>query len=719
MRLQVKKLTGPDEIEINGSSRNVSDAFTVQFNRPVDNTDTFPLTVRVIIYDSGGSERRNIDLVRNRNEITHDACSFTVAAANMQSLTGTHIYVHAVLVNTVAGAQNVSYNVNSYHETIKKVHLAANRQINHIYWSSSEQIRDMNSVENAVDTAAANDDVFLHIKAQGMYSDSVDAVIFVSEPVQTAIPGYASSNEVILKRIRVNLSHNRKVIALSMLDVRARYNRLKGSTSAGAISIAARIEEPFCRFYPSYIPWNTQNANRSGLLSVDITGAENPRRKTSTGTVYVNVYSADAEPVSVTPSGFTDFQLGFLGHLLGTGNIYEGKGGNWSKSAVVRYPFNFYELRLSDLVACNVLTVEDARALTLNTDTDALFTEQQMQEQFNKYTAFNGRSMMQRMSNANNRIDGDTVKKILDYLRRTGGRGIIDDGAYEVCRDAWQIQRSGANAIPADRYGSNGAECPPGAYTINLAAGSYQVYFSNSNAAHSKALFAGTNQRVGLAIHRGDSYYATGCTTLYCSYLDESDQLGIVNFLFQTGVDNLTGITNAIRNERDNKRLIFAYIEERSALLVQNYNRRWYDLVAPGRITINNGIDGSTSVRAGTNAAFTLRNIDNRNISGMNDIYKNSLAPDDTVAVEEIAGIRWQYRVGNGAFQDFAAGDGQWQITLPVADEWAGGRLTVRANVTTSRVNTGNYEDSASITVNVTNQENQNPRNNNQNRRNR
>jgi hypothetical protein len=571
MRLQVKKLTGPDEIEVNGSSRNVSDAFTVQFNRPVDNTDTFPLSISVIIYDSGGSERRNISLVRNRNEITHDTCSFTVATANMQNLTGTHIYVHAVLVNTVAGAQSVSYNVNSYHETIKKVHLAANRQINHIYWSGSEQINDMNSVENAVDTAAANDDVFLHIKAQGMYSDSVDAVIFVSEQVQNPVLGSTVSNEVILKRIRVRLSHNRKVIALSMLDVRARYNRLKGCTSAGAISIAARIEEPFCRFYPSYIPWNTQNASRSELLSVDIAGAENPRRKTSTGTVYVNVYSADAEPVAVTPSGFTDFRIGYVAHLGGIGRTAAMNDNAIAGTYYTVYPLRVYEVMLSDLVACNLITIDEAAYLTtVNHNRTELRSRDDMESTFNKTTARLSAnktllSIFQDTANITvahrNRINTAAARQALAQVCTKPNR--LEEN-NEICRDAWQLISSAyrANGLKEvyprtqnGRYNTN-KECPPGEYFLNYITGAtYRIFASQEPTGYTIYTYpdrqAGDSNRTAIAIHLGGAKASVGCLTFNLSYVDGGNNDEFNELLFQQGTGNNSRINLLCIDERN------------------------------------------------------------------------------------------------------------------------------------------------------------------------
>lgn len=674
MRLQIKELTGPDEIRLNDSNtnnslgisnQNTANAFCCTLNRDITNEDNFPLIISVKIYNHRGVLQNTLNLNVNRNNIVNNR-SFYFTLTPSRNLGGTHFYAQALINNTLFTAENtISYDHYNYHATIKKVFIYTRQRFTHVYWSSNEVITDPAQEESRRNSISQNEDAFLHIKAQGMYRETIALII--------------SAGNIILYQSRITLSQNRKVVAINITDMIARY-RSQANKPTGAVDISllatvsARDSNPPTNNPPTN---NVEEANllnlvigniarsllnsfllvtqRSNLLAVTFTDNESPTRRSSTGTVYVNLNTEALEPV--TPTRYTDFPLGYVGHLLSTATIHQGIATSWSVSGVARYPFNFYELWLSDMVECGLVSIQDARVLTLNTDGQTLRTAEQMVEVFNKYTAFNGSSMIHRVSSGTS-IDTEQVKKVLQQVMAR--RNI--QSTFHVCRDAWQTQGGGTGVEPEVRYAGNGAECPPGGYTINFVNGTFQVYFANTNAEQSRAVNIQTFNRSGLAIHRGDSYTATGCTTLYCTYsgtTGSTTQLDFLEYLFLTR--SLADCSGSNR-----KRLILAYIEERNALQTQNYSSRWYDIIAPGKCLSR--IDGPETIAIGQRANYSLI------------INKQSLAAGDNITSEERESIRWEYRLGNEPYQDLAA-NGRTGFTLLIEEGWVGRRITIRAKI--------------------------------------
>ncbi len=690
MRLQIKELTGPDEIRLNEKSRinylevsnsTAENVFCCKLNRYIKDEDTFPLSASVKIYNHEGTHQNTIIFNVTKNNIV-DGRMFYFSLTPSKNLGGTYFYIQALLNNTISTATNtISFEHNNYHSTIKKVFIYTKRKFTHVYWSSNELITKPDQEEDKRDSISQNEDAFLHIKAQGMYKETIGLFIH--------------AGKIMLKQSRITLNQNKKVVAVNMNEIISRY-RIQTNNPTGPVNIsltasvsvkddslttnnhtqdinpAIRIIQDLSRKLLFHLIFIIKQSN---LLSVTLTDAEEPKRRSSTGTVYVNLNTDN--PESVTATEYTDFPLGYVGHLLSTGTIHQGIATSWSVGGVARYPFNFYELWLSDMVECGLVSVQDARILTLDSDGETLKTAEQMVESFNKYTPFNGKSMIQRVSNGTN-IDKEQVKKVLQQVmshRRL-------DNTFYVCRDAWQTKGGGNGVTPTIRYAKNGAECPPGGYTINFTDGTFEVYFANTNATQSKAINVQKHARSGLAIHRGDSYTATGCTTLYCKYsgtTGSTTQLNFLEYLFLTR-------TLTSRQKSDRKRLILAYIEERNALQTLKYSSRWYDIIAPGKCIGN--IEGPKNIVSGETASYNLV------------IDKKHLATGDSITSEEIQSIRWEYKIGKAGYQQLTA-NGQTTATLPTQDAWVGKEITIRAKVTLSIEHGGIHLDNFSKTTKV------------------
>ena len=689
MRLQIRQLIGPDEIRLGNSTEscvseetpdNDSALFTCTFNRDYDrDIDTDYLSATLLFYDERGSyiQNRDQNLTVPENMIRDNQFHFELSPP--PNLSGTFFHVQAIIRDTITTADDVSYEVSSYHTTMKRIYIYTEKRFLQVYWSGKEVIGEENTQEDLITETGENEDAFLHIKAQGMYRETVTLIIH--------------ADNVPLVERTVTLHNNRKSIAIRISDIRGRYDREgkdfsnvsitattsirdpRRQTPADNPSIGSRIFEALLLLCPPL--WLTGSSNRneqedndqanqdlvysnSELLQI-VASVESPRLRALTSTVYINVNNGTGEDVE--PSRFCDFAMGYAIHLQGVGTIHAGIGDSKkSKSGVARYPFVLYELRLIDLVESEILTIEEAIQLSTKTD-GTTKNELEMKADFNKYAKIDGTdtSIMTRLTVNNNntvRISEPIVRKVLHHTMRRR-----PTNRFDVCRDAWQVTSSGSGKTPVVRYYHEGGECPPGGYTINLCGGSYSVYFSNKPDIKSKVLEIDNRSpdRSGLAIHRGDSYLSTGCTTLYCNYANKNIEDDFVRLLYGT---------TTISDANDKKRLILACIDERHGLLTQNYNSRWYDIIAPDFCL--DSISGPDSFNANNRVEYSL-NFD-----------KTAMAPGDIITAEEIQSIRWQSKIDNGGWKSHPNSNGHTQIQIFVGNDWIGKTLTVRACVSLS-----------------------------------
>jgi hypothetical protein len=705
MRLQVESLSGPPEIHLDASGSLLADneSFICSLNRGCEETDPGVLIVKLLFYDQIGSYMQNKDQILAVPWASKffpilfpisgkKTKQFSFKLLPPKAFSGSYFYVQAIIEDPTPNAEEVSLKKSAFHETMRKVYVYTEKQIVSAYWSGNEQIKDENPAvrENVITAAGANEEVFLHIKAKGMYNDTLALVI--------------SSGDTVLRESTVALDKNRKSVAIRMSDVTARYRQETNSEGNIAIKATAGFRNPrsetpadnsgigakILKISELLVPFvfvpnsaqkkklpkqNTDLYTKSSEALTIGPNVDKPRQRALSSTVYVNVKDGTGEKVK--PTRFQDFKMGYIGLLKGVGVIHPGVAGTWSVGGVARYPFVLYELRFIDLIESEVLTIEEACEMSLKADKKTRKTEQEMKDDFNKYKKINGKSILERLL-VNGIIDEAIVRKILHHaMRRPAAR------TYEVCRDAWQIKSNGTGVNPVIRYAINGAECPPGGYTINFVPGTaengYEIYFSNK-AARDKALAVTKNNktynRSGLAIHRGDSYYATGCTTLWCKFTDKSPQDEILKYLFGTK-------KRPDAPTHDKKRLILACIDQRHGLKTQNWNARWYDSIAPGKCIQK--INGPTSIDAGETASYSL------------DFDKSTLAPGDTAVSEEVESIRWKYKIGSGAWTELANDNGKKILLLPVEEKWGGKKLTIQAYVTMSYNNLDKKEFTTTI----------------------
>lgn len=714
MRLQIRQLTGPDVIKLDDSSTTTATAenpvlnptlFTCTLNRdynPV--SDGSDLNVTLLFYDERGSYIQNRDQVLQVNANMYIRSNqFYFSLSPPPGLTGTFFHVQAIIRDTVAGANDVSLEVSSYHTTMKRIHIYREKRFLLVYWSGKEIVGETDTREEAITYAGGNEDAFLHIKAEGMYNETVTLIVHADE-------------EPLVQRT-VTLKQNRASVAIRMSDIRARYDREgkniinvsitatvgvrdpRRLTPANNPGIGSRILEVLLLLCP--ISWFTGCSSRNEqedtnpdqdlvyensaplYIGEDV---EPPRLRALTSTVYINVNDGTDE--YIPPSRFRDFVMGYAGHLQGVATIHEGIALGWSESGVARYPFVFYELRLIDLVESEILTIQEAIDMSTKPD-GTLKTETEMKTGFDKHQQINGRSIVERFT-VNNLINEPLVRKVLHHTMRRRSHS-----TYHVCRDAWQVQGGATTVLPpVIRYAREGAECPPGGYVINFFPGQkFEVYFANKSTRYSRDVDVihqnVTYGRSVLAIHRGDSYTATGCTTLYCEYntiAGENEQKYFLDYLFET--DN-----RSLYATYDKKRLILACIDERHGLQTQNYNSRWYDIIAPNKFL--QSIQGHTTLVAGTAANYSLV------------INKQKMAPGDIVTTEEIQSIRWEYKVGRGGWQNIPNSNGHTEMRLTMDAAWAGSTIRIKAYVTLSQNNQDKAETSTIVTQPPTPRSNQ------------
>lgn len=610
MKLQVKRLDGPNEIRLNKDADTSFDvdaatndrggAFTCYLNRQIRGDDPPVLTVTVNIHNMDGSLETTHSLTISRDEnINNDCFRFALTLKCPMRLSGSHFHVHAVLLDNADHTDEISCVISSYHMTIKKVYIYAQKRFEQVYWSSSERItyEEEEASQESVRTGniGQNEDAFLHLKTTGMYNDNIVVILTVND------------DREILQSIPMSMKQNRRVVAFDMGEVIQRYRQLTKQDGNVYFSLKAwvAVRNDFPLINNSHdLPWTSSldlraealrvlppvaglgpvnrvspETDKSFLLfghseelmvrSIDSTPAV---KRTSTGTVYVNVNDGDTEIVE--PTRFTDFRIGYVGHLEGVGEI---------NGLYTVYPLSFYEIKVSDLVVCNIITIDEAAYLApYSSEAGAAET---LRDNFNKLTAeiSAGNLLLNkfRIINNNNRVNGTVVQKLLSQVRTRNA-----EESYQVCRDAWQCKSSKGeiySRTELGRYNTN-KECPPGEFFLNWLASGFCVWVSIYADDNSGGVIEDypdkdiTDKNRGeIAIHNGRARASVGCITFDKAWNKEHIGSGW-NTKFHEFI--YPRPTNA-------SFLNFLCIEERNATqkrddLVNGRNYwRWYDLVKP------------------------------------------------------------------------------------------------------------------------------------------
>lgn len=652
-RLQIKKLEGPDEIRLNTDtdttytsevSTNIADQrFICYFNREIRTTDVFPVRVRIKIYDNEGNLQNTFPLDVGSNNVndadTEDSnFCFTVNLNSPETLSGSYFYVHAVIEPIVGeqgydpNAEYVSYPAGSYHETIKKVYIYARKQFQQVYWSLNEQItheeRTATREGPRMGNIGRNEDALLHIKTIGMYKDNI-AVILTAE-----------NDSIILKSQHMRMKQNRRVVAFNMAEVIQRYRRLSGQFTGDVtftikawvavrntdsrnaflapsiLDVNFAVQDEISRILPAtgldrLSPLIIQAA---GELTVTCTDSDPAVKCTSTGTVYVRLNFVESP--EVIPTKFRDFRIGFMCHIEGVGrtvNREDNTDNNETRYTV--YPFHVYEIMLSDLVACNLVTIDEAVYLTTtNNDGINLRERDSLEGNFDKINALlsaatalsPAKTLISVFRDANNanRAKESTIRKLLAQVSVKNHYFSNNLNEYnnirEICRDAWQkISKRGGvitkyHRRPDDHRYSTNKECPPGEYFLNYLPNTYTVYVSRYPDSRNIDSYAADRRtgrsaspnpvlRSGIALHKGGSRASTGCLTFNMLY----DGNGLYTAFYNT----------IFPETNNNRKLNFICIDERNVIRVANSDpdtyrggrRRVYDTSIDTYVWLENG----------------------------------------------------------------------------------------------------------------------------------
>ncbi len=609
--LQIRRLEGPGEILLyfSGMSPEVHppgvgnhpDIFTCILNRPVESTDTFPLCVKVNIYNERGIliSQRELSVARDKitaSDITSQADCFRFRLGNLFLLSGGSIYVHVCIENT---GDNISFRAgftDNYHETIKQVYIVSERKFKQIYWSGNEQISSFSVIpvaprENEIGSIYANEDAFLHIKAAGLYNETVNVII--------------RANGLEVRRARIPLYHNRKSVVVNMRELIARYCRLKKITDIPSVTTLS-VEAIVTYEYMTYDKTVTLQGYTAKLQLVNKDTAS-PQRRSHTGSVYFNVNTGDTEEVE--PTRYRNFLLGYMCHIEGVGklaNRYDNSKNDNPRFTV--YPFHTYEIMLSDLVKCGLITENEAAYMTTeNHNMRDLKDRERLEEEFNKKTVkiASGTKLIDRFldntyqSNgvASTYANSEAIRKLLAQVQSKkdvfDGEEFANQVQY-ICRDAWQLYSSGlplirhgiSNTDAPDRY-DYAMECPFGEYFLiymSRKKSKYRLGVSMQPEEDCIALYDANEitgrpespnriNRSGIRIHRGTAEYSIGCLTFNVRYAD----------------GNHTVFIAKIFPNNNNKPLNFICIDERNAIQLspdQKNNRefyRYYDLIDPNQ----------------------------------------------------------------------------------------------------------------------------------------
>ena len=551
MNLQVKRVTGPDQIFIDAEVQDDSVAaqkgkttdygtFACELSEPVQGDTSIILQ----FYNSRGTSIREQSLTVTEGDMAGNTFHFIIAPG--KELSGSSFYVHAIIPASDENAQNVSFLHSSYHETIKHVQVCSEKKINHVYWSDSDEIKTVEQEENRVDSAEASDKRYLHLKTVGMYSDTVELTITAEGVTED------------LQKIDIPLHRNRRAVTVSMRDALARYCSIKG-LSGDTTDLTFNLKATVTFNDGKYTLEKTADT-----MQVKGSKSENRDKADNSGAVFV--VAGNGNGYEDTPLRYTDFLLGYMCHIEGIGKLAL-KNDN---DAVVTkpeeayytvYPFHVYEIMLSDLVKCGLVTLDEAACLTsVDNKKEKLKSKAVLEEKFNKITDKLSKEKtltgVFRDAANNNLAHSENIRKLLAQVRHKPTK--FEKQKF-ICRDAWEIVSSkkinekteeektadGKTTIvetkregfevtelwsrPDTHRYSKHKECPFGEFFLNYIASTYRVYASRNSTNSKIDTYEADGQagrpeapnpieRSGIAIHKGGANASVGCLTFNINY---------------------------------------------------------------------------------------------------------------------------------------------------------------------------------------------------------
>jgi hypothetical protein len=608
MSLQVKSLTGPSEIRISAvlpdppvgddnipvfdrtdptavrlANATATGIFTCELSRvpTADDYDVIPenaeentpacFTITLRFYNNRGisiNNHQTLQVSQTDVDIINRCVYFTIDPGT--ELTGTSFYVHALIINNTEGADNVDFRMSSYHKTILHVHVFAEQTIRFVYWSDRDEIKNMEIQESSQETANINSLRYIHIKTTGMYSETVRLRI-------------QTDNQVLMETL-VPLHRNHRSVTIPMKDMIARYCSLNEIDRSSNLNVTLNLKVSV-----SYYTEQVDNRIRkmllqySGIMELSANTLDQSESNAVNGVVPFVVDTGNMDGVENVD--YCDFTIGFMCHIEGVGHLAALHDNavveDINNARMTVYPFHVYEILLSDLVKCGLVTLKEAIHIAPLNNQQPEQRRPVLENNFNKITqllAVGRNTLISRFQDStnNNRTKTSAIRKILTQVQHKTPE-VIGDGEQfsRICRDAWQKKSPSSGTIQkihsrpdAHRYSKN-KESPFGDFFLNYLPGeNHFIYASRySDNRNIDEYVADANNgrpespnpilRGEIAIHAGSARFSTGCLTFNRTYGLEN-YVNLRNYLYPESRRRNTGMLN------------FICIDERNAVALPN-----------------------------------------------------------------------------------------------------------------------------------------------------
>ncbi|MDR1198778.1 MAG: hypothetical protein LBK94_07155 [Prevotellaceae bacterium] len=409
-------------------------------------------------------------------------------------------------------------------------------RLEHVYWSSQEDIKDISKKESESGEFCKNEDAFLHVKTLGLYKGQIQLKLTCT---------VNGKEETICENRNIPLGENSRAVAVygtEILDfIKRKHEKECTSKITATVSYVPNDSKNLLLLlHPDY----TKVASVNMICDKD---AGSPKRSEYTvGRVLVEAAEEHGDDEDTAAK---DLIVGCIGKLEGTGI---------ASGSLSLYKMQLYNLYLFDFIRLDKIKEEDVKDYKNNMD-----DRKKIYELLKPVVA--GKS---------GNLDIDMLQALLDEAQKRR-RPFWE---REVCRDAWYAIDY---RLDSSRYGSD-QECPPGpVYLIPFAGDRFAVYASQngsdtgiSRSVNRKHESAKIKARGGIAFHKWSATGSQGCITLNTS--DRNYEQDLFNRLF-TGKQGLYTVgfvkddrvtSNTEKTGKDNDRatrLRMLIIEERGA----------------------------------------------------------------------------------------------------------------------------------------------------------
>jgi|GEM_PF-5101423 len=346
-------------------------------------------------------------------------------------------------------------------------------RLEHIYWSSVEEINDITKKESERTDFCKNEDGFLHIKTLGLYNSPVilKLTCTVNGEVKTLCEDYP-----------VSLNKNKKTVSVYATEVLDYIKRIYDKETISVITAT--------------VTHGTTTKTATLNLKCTESAAKPAESVYQIGRVLVEVGEENSDASDIKPENLL---IGCIGKIEGVGKR--------SKSVSV-YEMRLFNIYVFDFIRLNTITKDDVKDFTNNVADRKKIRKLIL----DKIAESNGDLKYGELEN----ILEEAIKRRRPFWTR------------EVCRDAWyEIDYR----LDNNRYGKD-QECPPGPHYIVAYAGSRYVNYLtrkidgngiNQGVKRNGEKFSVSPSRDGIAIHKGTSNGSQGCITLNGDLTAEKD----------------------------------------------------------------------------------------------------------------------------------------------------------------------------------------------------